>query len=49
MICAHVDDTTVARVPEACGFMSKCLSEEFQTTRVRSFKRDRKEGIVHVS
>ena len=56
IVCVHVDDITVAGVPEACDFLSKCLLEEFQTTGGEplwylgcAFERDRKEGILRVS
>ena len=32
IVCVHVDDITVAGVPDACDFLSKCLLEEIQTT-----------------
>ena len=32
IVCVHVDCFTVAKVPEACEFLSKCLPEKFQTT-----------------
>ena len=56
IVCVHVDDITVAGVPEACDFLSKCLLEEFQTTGEEllwylgcAFERDREKGILRMS
>ena len=56
IVCVHVDYITVAEVPEACGFLNKCLLEEFQTTGGELswylgcvFERDRKKSVLRVS
>ena len=56
IVCVHVDGITVAGESEACGFLSTCLLEEFQTSRGElswylgcAFERDRKEGILRAS
>ena len=55
-VCVHVDDITVAVESEACGFLSTCLLEEFQTTGGElslyigcAFERDKKEGVLSTS
>ena len=56
IVCVHVDDITVAEESEACGFLSTCLLEEFQTTGGElswyigcASERDRKEGVFRAS
>ena len=56
IVCVHVDDITVAGVPDACDFLSTSLLEEFQTTGGElswylacAFERDRKKGVLRVS
>ena len=56
IVCVHVDDITIAGESEACGFVSTCLLEEFQTTGGDlswylgcTFKRDRKGGVLRAS
>ena len=55
-VCVHVDDITVAVESEACGFLSTCPLEEFQTTGGElslyigcAFERDKKEGVLSAS
>ena len=56
IVCVHVDDITVAGESGACGFLSTCLLEEFQTTGGEfswylgcEFERDKKGGVLRAS